>query len=64
MSMGGGPLFGSGGFFGGGGSGGGGGGMSPMGSYGAWPHCGCSGCIIMLAGILLVFGGCGRQFGF
>ncbi len=61
MSMGGGPLFGSGGFFGGGGSGYGG--MSPMGQYGAWPHCGCSGCIIILAGILLVFGGCMRQFG-
>lgn len=56
MSFGGGP-FGGGGFFGGGGYG-------PMGQYGAWPHCGCSGCIIVLAGLLLVFGGCMRQFGF
>ena len=56
MSMGGGP-FGSGGFFGGGG-----GGYGPSGSYGAWPACGCSSIAMILAGILLVFGGCMRMF--
>jgi hypothetical protein len=37
--------------------------MGPGGPFGAWPSCGCSGCIIMLAGILLVFGGCLRMLG-
>jgi hypothetical protein len=58
MSYGGGPLFGSGGFFGGGG-----GGIGPRGPYGAWPSCGCSSCLIIAAGILLVFGGCTRMLG-
>jgi hypothetical protein len=58
MSYGGGPL-GGGGFFGGGGN------MGPQGPYGAWPGCGCgSGVIIMLAGILLVFGGCMRMLNY
>ena len=55
--MGGGPMFGSGGFFGGGG------GYGPRGSYGAWPTCGCSSFLMIAAGLLLVFGGCMRQFG-
>jgi hypothetical protein len=50
MSMG----LGSGGFFGN---------MGPSGPYGVYPGCGCSGCVIMLAGILLVFGGCLRMMG-
>lgn len=58
MSMGGG--LGSGGFFGGGG---GGGNMGPGGPFGAWPSCGCSSVFIILAGILLTFGGCLRMFG-
>jgi hypothetical protein len=37
--------------------------MGPGGPFGAWPSCGCSGCIIMLAGLLLVFGGCLRMLG-
>jgi hypothetical protein len=54
MSNGGGML-GSGGFFGGG--------MGPRGPFGAWPGCGCgSGLLMILAGILLVFGGCLRMF--
>jgi hypothetical protein len=56
MSYGGGPMFGSGGFFGGGGYG-------PRGPYGAWPSCGCSSFLMIAAGLLLVFGGCMRQFG-
>jgi hypothetical protein len=56
MSIGpGGPLFGSGGFYGGGGYG-------PSGPYGAWPGCGCSSFFIILAGFLLIFGGCLRAF--
>src|SRR5712692_64846 len=35
----------------------------PSGSYGAWPSCGCSSLFIILAGILLVCGGCLRMFG-
>ena len=54
----GGPLFGGGGFFGGGP----GYGYGPAGPYGAWPSCGCSSLFIILAGILLVFGGCLRMF--
>lgn len=53
--------------FGGGGLGGGGffgpGGMGPGGPYGAYPTCGCSSLFIILAGILLVFGGCLRMLG-
>jgi hypothetical protein len=51
---------GGGGFFG---AGGGPGGMGPGGPFGAWPSCGCSSLFIILAGILLVFGGCLRMFG-
>jgi hypothetical protein len=39
------------------------GGMGPGGPYGAWPSCGCSSLFIILAGILLVCGGCLRMFG-
>lgn len=49
-----GPLFGGGDFFGG---------ASPRGPYGAYPGCGCSSIFIILAGILLVFGGCLRMVG-
>jgi hypothetical protein len=55
MSMGG--NLGEGGFFGGGSN------LGPGGSYGAWPSCGCSSLFIILAGILLVFGGCLRLIG-
>jgi hypothetical protein len=48
---------GEGGFFGGGNN------LGPGGSYGAWPSCGCSSIFIILAGILLVFGGCLRLIG-
>jgi hypothetical protein len=37
--------------------------MGPRGPFGAWPSCGCSGCVIILAGLLLVFGGCLRMLG-
>ena len=37
--------------------------MGPGGSYGAWPSCGCSSLLIILAGILLVCGGCLRMVG-
>lgn len=57
MSYGGGP-FGGGGFFGSGG-----GSMGPGGPMGAWPSCGCSSVFIILAGVLLVFGGCMRVIG-
>ncbi len=50
-----GGLLGSGGFFGN---------MSPQGSMGAWPGCGCgSGCLMVVAGIILVFSGLLRSFG-
>ena len=55
MSMGG--NLGEGGFFGGGSN------LGPGGSYGAWPSCGCSSLFIIMAGILLVFGGCLRLIG-
>ena len=45
---------GSGGFFGSGGDG-------PSGPYGAYPGCGCSTFFIMMAGALLLFGGCLRM---
>ena len=35
----------------------------PRGPYGVWPSCGCSSLLVILAGILLVFGGCLRMFG-
>lgn len=64
MSTGG--LFGGGGglFGGSGGLFGGLGGMGPRGPYGAWPGCGCSSIIIVLAGLMLAFGGCMRMVGF
>ena len=37
--------------------------MGPRGPYGVWPSCGCSSLFIILAGILLVCGGCLRMFG-
>ena len=50
-----GGLLGSGGFFGN---------LSPQGSFGAWPGCGCgSGCLMIAAGILLVFSGLLRWIG-
>ena len=49
-----GPLFGGGDFFGN---------TGPRGPYGAYPGCGCSSLFIILAGILLVMGGCLRMFG-
>jgi hypothetical protein len=61
MSTGGGPLFGGGGFFGGGGSGDGGW-ARPSGPYGPWAGCGCSSLFFILAGILLICGGCMRMF--
>jgi hypothetical protein len=53
MSMG---NLGGGGLFGAGGAG-------PRGPYGAWPGCGCSSLLMILAGIFLVMGGCFRMFG-
>jgi hypothetical protein len=67
----GGPLFGSGGYYGaGGGPGFGGsgfGGFGPFGArgpYGAYPGCGCSSFFIIMAGVLLIIGGCLRSFNF
>jgi hypothetical protein len=67
------PEFGSGAYYGGGNPAPGGfggmaglpsfGQMGPAGLYGAWPSCGCSSCFIILAGLLLVFGGCLRMLG-
>ncbi len=37
-------------------------GYGPRGPYGAWPGCGCSTFFIMMAGMLLLFGGCLRMF--
>ena len=37
--------------------------MAPTGAFGAWPGCGCSSLFIILAGFLLVFGGCLRMIG-
>jgi hypothetical protein len=51
MSMGPNPLFGSGNWYG------------PSGPYGAWPGCGCSSLLIILAGIFLVCAGGLRMFG-
>jgi hypothetical protein len=47
----GGPLLGGGGYF------------QPTGPYGPWMGCGCSSIFIVLAGILLVMGGCLRILG-
>jgi hypothetical protein len=72
MSQGQGPGLGGGGFFGAGGPFGGGmgprggpmggpfggmGGMGPRGQFGPWPACGCSGLLMVLAGIILVCAG-------
>ena len=35
----------------------------PNGPYGPWAGCGCSSLLIILAGILLVMGGCLRLLG-
>lgn len=51
MSTGPGGLFGSGEFY------------QPGGSYGPWAGCGCSSIFMILAGILLVMGGCLRMIG-
>jgi hypothetical protein len=51
MSMGPNPLFGSGNWY------------STGGPYGAWPGCGCSSLLIILAGIILVCAGGLRMFG-
>jgi hypothetical protein len=51
MSFGGNPLFGGGQYY------------QPSGPYGPWGGCGCSSVLIMLAGILLVLGGCARMIG-
>ncbi len=51
----GGPFGGGGGLFGG---------MGPQGPHGAWPGCGCSSLIIILAGLMMAFGGCMRMVGF
>ena len=53
MSIGpGGPLAAGGGFSG----------YGPAGPYGAYPGCGCGSFFIILAGFLLIFGGCLRAF--
>ena len=50
----GGPMLGGGGFFGNAG---------PSGPYGAWPTCGCSGLLMVIAGIILVCAGGMRMLG-
>jgi hypothetical protein len=42
---------------------GGGGWYQPAGPHGLYPTCGCSSVLIILAGILLVLGGCFRMMG-
>jgi hypothetical protein len=37
-------------------------GMGPRGHFGLWPSCGCGSILIILAGILLVCGGCLQLF--
>jgi hypothetical protein len=37
--------------------------MRPSGQYGAWPGCGCSSVLIILAGIILVCAGGLRMLG-
>lgn len=39
-------------------------GLRPGGPFGCWPGCGCSSLLIILAGCMLVFGGCLRMLGF
>jgi len=41
-----------------------GGNLGPGGPHGLYPGCGCSSVFIMLAVILMVFGGCLRMVGF
>jgi hypothetical protein len=36
--------------------------MGPRGHFGLWPSCGCGSILIILAGILLVCGGCLQMF--
>lgn len=50
--------------FGPGGLLGGGGYYNPSGAYGPYAGCGCSSLLIILAGVLLVFGGCFRMAGY
>jgi hypothetical protein len=57
----GGGLFGGGGFFGGGGPPVN---YGPRGQFGVYPGCGCSGILMILAGVLMVMGGCARMFNF
>lgn len=52
-------IFGPGGLFGGGGEA-----IDPRGRFGPYAGCGCSSILMILAGILLVFGGCARMIGF
>jgi len=52
----GGPFLGGGDFFGNAG-------MGPRGPYGAWPTCGCSGLLMIIAGIILVCAGGLRMLG-
>ena len=42
---------------------GGGGYFQPQGPHGPWMGCGCSSIFMILAGIMLVMGGCLRMFG-
>ena len=39
-------------------------GLGMGGQYGAWPGCGCSGCLMVVAGVILVFAGGLRWLGF
>jgi len=50
-------------FMGGGGMMPGGGMFQPRGPYGPWAGCGCSSVFIIIAGMLLVMGGCLRMLG-
>jgi hypothetical protein len=34
------------------------------GPHGPWAGCGCSGCLMIVAGLILVFAGCVRMWGF
>jgi hypothetical protein len=54
MGPGGGPPFGGGDWYGP---------MRPSGPFGPWAGCGCSSFFIILAGILLVIGGCLNMLG-
>ncbi len=37
--------------------------LGPSGSYGAWPTCGCSSLLIIIAGLILVCAGGMNMFG-